>query len=67
MMEPTATAPLRFEPLRFEGESLVTKPITLQRAKVPGGWLVLLQKNVAEAGITFVPDPEHCWDGGSLR
>ncbi len=36
----------------------------VHRAKVPGGWLVLVMKNTA--GLTFCPDPEHRWDGGSL-
>ncbi len=43
---------------------------TISRSKVPGGWLVTgktsLQNN-AGFGITFVPDPEHTWDGSSLR
>jgi hypothetical protein len=32
------------------------------RAKVPGGWLVAYDN-----GMTFVPDPEHQWDGNSLE
>lgn len=46
----------------------------LLRAKVPGGWLVLidyftyyteldLNNNYS---ITFYPDPQHLWDGNSL-
>jgi len=31
------------------------------RAKILGGWLVL-----TGFGITFVPDPEHRWDGGAM-
>jgi hypothetical protein len=31
------------------------------RAKVPGGWLVS-----NGAGLAFVPDPSHVWNGGSL-
>lgn len=34
------------------------------RAKVPGGWLVLIYTNAK--GLTFYPDPEHKWNGGSL-
>jgi len=34
------------------------------RGKVPGGWLVLVADNAT--GLTFYPDPEHNWDGGSL-
>ena len=31
------------------------------RAKIPGGWLL----NISNSP-TFVPDPNHEWDGGSL-
>jgi hypothetical protein len=36
-----------------------------RRAKVPGGWLVQIVQSDG-CGITFYPDPEHKWDGGSL-
>ncbi len=36
----------------------------VHRAKVPGGWLVLVMHNTT--GLTFYPDPEHRWDGGGL-
>lgn len=40
------------------------------RTKVPGGWLVLVDYNQEGgsrgAAITFYPDPNHEWDGGSL-
>jgi hypothetical protein len=36
--------------------------LTLQRAKVLGGWLVAL----AGASVTINPDPEHQWDGSSV-
>lgn len=36
----------------------------VHRAKVPGGWLVLVVHNTS--GLTFYPDPEHEWDGSSL-
>lgn len=36
----------------------------VHRSKVPGGWLVLVIHNTN--GLTFYPDPEHKWDGGSL-
>lgn len=35
------------------------------RAKIPGGWLVRMHENGVHA-LTFVPDPEHKWDGASL-
>ena len=35
------------------------------RAKVPGGWFVLVTNNAR--GLMFYPDPEHTWDGASLN
>jgi hypothetical protein len=35
------------------------------RAKVPGGWLVYLADREG-VGLTFYPDPDHKWDGGTL-
>jgi hypothetical protein len=35
------------------------------RAKVPGGWLVFLWDSCG-VGLTFYPDPQHKWDGGTL-
>ena len=37
----------------------------VHRAKVPGGWLVLVIHNTT--GLTFYPDPEHKWNGGSMN
>ena len=34
------------------------------RAKVSGGWFVLITNN--DRGLMFYPDPKHTWDGGSL-
>ena len=37
------------------------------RAKVPGGWLVISQFRIGAAhGHVFLPHPNHAWDGGSL-
>ena len=52
------------------------------RAKIPGGWLVLMQQQAAwhftppghrpygigwgYGGTTFIPDPKHKWDGSSI-
>lgn len=44
---------LRFETLKSD--------ISIRRAKVPGGWLI-----VAGQGVTFVPDARHDWDGASV-
>jgi hypothetical protein len=49
----------------------------IKRAKIPGGWLVWAAENeepeedepctlATAAGLTFVPDPTHRWDGNSL-
>jgi hypothetical protein len=45
----------------------------MYRTKVKGGWLVfgtIPSARNAEpmaSGLTFVPDPEHQWDGTSLK
>jgi hypothetical protein len=39
------------------------------RARVPGGWLVMVAWAAAASGsasVTFLPDPSHSWDGSSL-
>jgi hypothetical protein len=37
-----------------------------ERARVPGGWLVLSTSNAGQAtAMAFLPDPDHKWDGGS--
>ena len=35
----------------------------IYRSKVPGGWLVAVRPHDS---LTFVPDPQHEWDGGSV-
>lgn len=42
-----------------------TRSEAIYRAKVPGGWLV--RTSATGDGIAFLPDPEHRWDGASLR
>jgi len=43
---------------RIEAEPSYRK---IERAKVPGGWLIRME--VGESGgITFVPDPNHEWE-----
>lgn len=37
--------------------------VRLYRAKVPGGWLMFTDE---QASITFVPYPDHSWNGASL-
>jgi hypothetical protein len=38
------------------------------RARVPGGWLVLVINHTPDksTGLTFYPDATHGWDGRSL-
>ena len=38
--------------------------VDVERARVPGGWLVAVTES--ETSITFYPDPNHEWDGSSL-
>jgi hypothetical protein len=46
----------------FVWQQINTNHGTLQRAKVPGGWLVKLQSSA----ICYYPDANHKWDGSSL-
>ena len=43
---------------------------SIYRAKVPGGWLlnIFWTSGHGEGGVsmTFMPDPDHTWDGGTL-
>jgi hypothetical protein len=42
-------------------------PSYIARSKISGGWLVSAEGITTQAvAITFVPDPEHKWDGNSL-
>jgi hypothetical protein len=51
---------LKFEKLDVDGLSF-----RVNRAKVPGGWLLIATSNTG-GGVTFYPDPEHKWNGGSV-
>ena len=37
------------------------------RARVPGGWLIFIctPGRGGLGGVTFCPDPNHAWDGGT--
>ncbi len=37
------------------------------RARVPGGWLIFIWPKGRGAidSVTFYPDPNHTWDGGT--
>lgn len=50
--------------LNSSSEDRVFSLGNVYRAKVPGGWLVVVTDDAR--GLTFYPDPEHHWDGGSL-
>jgi hypothetical protein len=50
---------LKFEKLEVDG------PTRVNRAKIPGGWLLVVMSN-SGGGVTFYPDPEHKWDGESV-
>jgi hypothetical protein len=53
---------LVFEKVPTKGFKLEILDDRIRRAKIPGGWLVTIR----DEGITFVPDPRHDWDGGSV-
>lgn len=59
---------LIFEALKIGGD--IRAVLTLQRTRVPGGWLLaachLAMMSLHTASVTFYPDPEHKWDGKSL-
>jgi hypothetical protein len=58
-----AREPARAEPaaVKLRWETIPSTHGEVRRAKAPGGWLV-----AAGGGVTFLPDPEHGWDGGSV-
>ena len=69
---------LKFEMLQHDKErERLHPPFTLQRAKIPGGWLVVFYNQFSDVvyqstyglgygGVTFIPDPNHTWDGSSI-
>ncbi|MGC9973359.1 MAG: hypothetical protein ABSE56_22515 [Bryobacteraceae bacterium] len=54
--------PLTFE-LLVNRISCNSATFSIYRAKIPGGWLVAMRPHDQ---LTFIPDPQHQWDGGSL-
>jgi hypothetical protein len=50
--------------LKYEGENPAKHGY---RARVPGGWLIFTEKAGGGGllGVTFYPDPNHGWDGGT--
>jgi hypothetical protein len=61
-MAETQPKVLVFDKLHSKGFKLEILDDRIHRAKIPGGWLVTIR----DEGITFVPDPTHEWDGGSV-
>ncbi|OGP49154.1 MAG: hypothetical protein A2Y79_11160 [Deltaproteobacteria bacterium RBG_13_43_22] len=71
---------LKLEKLEQDREFKDQMPVfNVYRSKIPGGWLVFMYNLEYEkdttlqlaygwgyGGVTFVPDPEHKWDGSSL-
>ena len=60
---------LKWETLRTvrEEDSILNSKYMTERAKGPGGWLVISQFHIGGAhGLAFLPDPTHSWNGGSL-
>ncbi len=58
---------LRWETIAREGNS-TEYDVHTKRARVPGGWLVWhgeIRAGKSGAGMAFLPDPEHRWDGTS--
>jgi hypothetical protein len=55
---------LVWEELGSSGRGVLKLDWDVFRTRVPGGWLVLVIQNTS--GLTFYPDPEHKWDGGSV-
>lgn len=40
----------------------------VHRAKVPGGWLIIARgEGTTDPSISFYPDSNHQWNGGSLK
>ena len=67
--EQTEKAVLSWENIKTvrEDRGLLNSEYLTERAKVPGGWLVISQFKIGPAhGLVFLPDPNHEWDGGSL-
>ncbi len=56
---------------RLEWEVLVSSvieryPVSISRCPVPGGWLIFVCRKDDQSGLTFMPDPNHSWDGSGV-
>jgi len=49
---------------RYEGDKSAKYAY---RSRVPGGWLIFIWPPGRDGlfSVTFYPDPNHAWDGGS--
>ncbi len=52
--------------LKYEGEK---RAKYAYRARVPGGWLIFIWTpgGCGVCSVTFYPDPNHAWDGGTQK
>jgi hypothetical protein len=59
---------LTFQPIPAELSDKGFIALATYRAKVPGGWIVIILQSGFSVGANpfFVPDPKHEWDGSSL-
>jgi len=51
--------------LKFEKLDVDSHGTRVNRAKIPGGWLLVVMSN-SGGGVTFCPDPQHKCDGGTV-
>lgn len=51
--------------IQFEKLDVNLPSVRVNRAKIPGGWLLIVTSN-SGSGLTFYSDPQHKWDGNSL-
>ena len=55
------------EMLVFERMHAELRPFDFHRARIPGGWILVMQYGGTSDGrLCFVPDTDHKWDGSSL-
>lgn len=55
--------PPTMAPMAESQRQALLERLACYRTKVPNGWLVMTPRG----GLAHVPDPEHRWDGNSLR
>lgn len=55
--------PPTMAPMAESQRQALLERLACYRTKVPGGWLVMTPRG----GLAHLPDPDHAWDGNSLR